>query len=159
MASIGAGICLLTMMFITVISVFGRYVLQVDLIPGAYNMVERIVYPLLVFWALPLAHQEGNFPRLEIVPDMLNPTARRIVSIVILLFEIAIYGVLFWFICSFVWDGIRTGRQMQIGTDVWPLWPVIVMMPLAFSLMLLEMIRLISVDARRLLSRDAEQSE
>lgn len=65
MASIGAGLCLLMMMMITVLSVFGRYVLHTDMIPGAYNIVERILFPLMVFWAMPLAHREKLFPRLE----------------------------------------------------------------------------------------------
>jgi len=49
MASVGAGLCLLAMVLITVISVFGRYVLQQDILPGAYNLVERICFPLIVF--------------------------------------------------------------------------------------------------------------
>ena len=32
---------------------------------------------------------------------------------------------------------------MQIGADFWPIWPVLVMMPLAFFLMMLEMGRLV----------------
>ena len=48
LASIGAGLCLLAIMLITVIGVFGRYVLGVDLIPGGYNVIERVAFPLLV---------------------------------------------------------------------------------------------------------------
>ena len=49
MASVGAGLCLLAMMFMTVGSVFGRYLLGADLIPGGYNIIERLLFPLLVF--------------------------------------------------------------------------------------------------------------
>lgn len=156
LASIGAGLCLVLMMLITVVSVFGRYVLEADIIPGAYNIVERIVFPLLVFWALPMAHREGMFPRLDLIPDLLQPRTRTVVSFLVLLVEVAVYAVVLWFVCVFVWNGISNGRTMQIGTDVYPLWPIIVMMPLAFGLMLLEMARLLVNDARRLFASRPE---
>jgi TRAP-type C4-dicarboxylate transport system permease small subunit len=152
MASIGAGICLIAMILITVVSVFGRYVLQADLIPGAYNIIERIVFPLLVFWALPMAHREGSFPRLELFADSLSPSLKRVLSAFVLLVEIAVYAVVLWFVCLFVWNGIQTNLTMQVGTNFWPLWPIIIMMPLAFGLMLAEMLRLIVLDIRAILS-------
>uniref|UniRef100_UPI0035691E84 hypothetical protein n=1 Tax=Hydrogenophaga sp. TaxID=1904254 RepID=UPI0035691E84 len=67
MASIGAGLCLLAMIISTVISVVGRYILQQDILPGAYNLIERVAFPLIVFWAMPLAHREGSFPRFDML--------------------------------------------------------------------------------------------
>ncbi|MCO6390127.1 hypothetical protein GTW25_03690 [Aliihoeflea aestuarii] len=55
-------------------------------------------------------------------------------SIFVLLVEIVIYLVVLWFVIRFV-------------------WPVIIMMPLAFALMILEMARLFVEDFRRLTSR------
>ncbi|WP_137389403.1 TRAP transporter small permease [Rhodoligotrophos defluvii] len=156
LAAIGAGICLLAMTLITVISVFGRYILQADLIPGAYNIIERIIFPLLVFWALPMAHREGSFPRLDILANALAPWPRAFVSAIVLLVEIAVYAVVLWYVCNFVWNGIASNRTMQVGTDFWPLWPIIIMMPLAFALMLLEMVRLLAADIRTLFGISAE---
>ena len=152
MASIGAGLCLFLMMLITVISVFGRYVLHADLIPGAYNIVERVIFPLLVFWALPMAHREGTFPRLETFSESAPPRRRAAVSALVLAVEIGIYAIVLWYVTGFVWSSIKTHRTMQVGTDFWPLWPIIIMMPLAFALMLLEMIRLFAADLRMLFS-------
>lgn len=148
MAAIGAGICLFAMMMITVISVFGRYFLHADLIPGAYNIVERVVFPLMVFWALPLAHREGMFPRLEGMTDSLSPRLRALIGAVVLLVEVLIYGFILWLVVKFVWSSVETNRPMQIGADFWPMWPILIMMPLAFGLMLLEMVRLLVADAR-----------
>ncbi|BCH33335.1 hypothetical protein MesoLjLc_52650 [Mesorhizobium sp. L-8-10] len=152
MASIGAGLCLLAMMLMTVISVFGRYVLHLDLIPGAYNIIERILFPLMVFWALPTAHREKTFPRLESFPGALSPFWRTVVSAFVLAVEIVIYGIALWFVTRFVWGSIQSGRPMQVGTNFWPLWPVLLMMPLAFALMLLEMARLLAADVRILVA-------
>lgn len=150
MASIGGGLCLLAMMLITVVSVFGRYFLHLDLIPGAYNIIERILFPLMVFWALPMAHREKTFPRLESFPDSRSPYWRTAISAFVLVVEIAVYAIVLWFVTRFVWHSIQTTRPMQVGTEFWPLWPVIVMMPVAFILMLLEMVRLLVADVRAL---------
>ena len=49
------------------------------------------------------------------------------------------------------WQGYASGRQMQIGTTYWPLYPVLAMVPLSFGLMLIEMVRLIVGDVRQAL--------
>lgn len=154
MAAIGAGTMLFLMMMVTVISVFGRYFLQADLIPGAYNIVERILFPLLVFWALPIAHRDGLFPRLETFADALPPRRRALTGIVVLAVEICVYAVFLWYISRFVWVSVAQNRTMQIGTDFLPLWPILVMMPLAFGLMMLEMFRLLYRDARAFVRRE-----
>lgn len=154
LAAIGAGSMLFLMMMVTVVSVAGRYFLQADLIPGAYNIVERIIFPLLVFWALPIAHREGMFPRLETVAEAQPPKRRAALAAVVTAVEIAVYAVFIWFILRFVWTSIQSNRTMQIGTSFWPLWPILLMMPLAFGLMLLEMGRLLYRDVRRALGLD-----
>ena len=151
LAAIGAGSALTLMMLISVASVMGRYVFHTDLIPGAYNMIERMIFPLLVFWALPAAHREALFPKLDLLAERLPTRAAVVVSIAVLLVEVAIYGVLVWFVTWFVIDAINTGRQMQVGTGFWPLWPVVIFIPLAFVLMAAEMLWQIVQDVRRFL--------
>lgn len=155
LAAIGAGSMLFIMMMVTVISVAGRYFLHMDLIPGAYNIVERVIFPLLVFWALPVAHRDGLFPRLESFADSHPPRRRAAISVFVLAVEVAIYGLFFWYIGRFVWTSIQINRTMQIGSDFVPLWPILIMMPLAFGLMLLEMCRLLWRDIQRVRGREA----
>ncbi len=142
LASVGAGLCLFLIMMITVIGVLGRYLLGMDLIPGGYNMIERMLFPLLVFWAVPLGHRQGTFPRFDILADKMSPGWARAVAVLVLTVEIVIFAVLLWYLWQFAWDAAQSARQMQIGTRLWPVWPVMLMMPLAFALMLLEMVRL-----------------
>lgn len=159
LAAIGAGSMLFIMMMVTVISVFGRYFLQMDLIPGAYNIVERIIFPLLVFWALPIAHREKMFPRLETFADAQPPRRRALLGVIVMVVEIAIYAAFMWYILRFVWTSIESNRTMQIGTSFWPLWPILIMMPIAFALMLLEMGRLLVQDIRRFMGQNVEPDE
>ena len=148
MASVGAGVCLLAMMLVTVVSVCGRYLLGADLIPGGYNIIERVLFPLLVFWALPLAHREGTFPRFGIVLDALPAKKRAVVAVCAIGVETAVFGLALWHVADFAWQSYVSGRQMQIGATYWPLYPVLAMVPLSFGLMLLEMLRLVVTNVR-----------
>lgn len=159
LAAIGAGSMLFLMMMVTVISVAGRYFLQADLIPGAYNIVERVIFPLLVFWALPVAHREGMFPRLETFADAQPPRRRAMLAVVVAVVEIAVYAVFLWYVTRFVWTSVATNRTMQIGASFWPVWPIMLTMPLAFGLMLLEMCRLLYRDVRRVLGLEVAAPE
>jgi TRAP-type C4-dicarboxylate transport system permease small subunit len=153
LAAVGAGLCLMAMMLITVASVFGRYILMVDLIPGAYNIIERIIFPLLVFWALPVAHRDQMFPKLDTIPHLLSPIWRAVVAVFVLVVEVGIYAFVLWLVTKFVWVSYLNQRTMQVGTEVWVLWPILVWIPLAFLLMITEMLRLIYHDFLAVLGR------
>jgi TRAP-type C4-dicarboxylate transport system permease small subunit len=95
-----------------------------------------------------MAHREATFPRFDMVVLALSPRIRRGVYAFVGLVELAIYAVVMWYVLRFTWQGIVDDRTMQIGADFWPIWPVLVMMPLAFFLMMLEMGRLVWSDMR-----------
>ncbi|MDX5358712.1 MAG: TRAP transporter small permease [Rhodobacterales bacterium] len=140
LASVGAGLCLFAIMIVTVISVFGRYVLAADLIPGGYNIIERMLFPLMVFWAMPLAHRDGIFPRLEVISSALPRRPGALVAIGVLLVELVIFLFLLWHLANYSIAGFNTGRTMQLGSGYFPVWPFIMMVPLAFGLMAIEMV-------------------
>lgn len=147
LAAVGAGLSLAAIMMVTVLSVLGRYILHTDLIPGAYNMIERVLFPLMVFWALPLAHREGMFPKLELfMGSRMSIRQRGIVALFVGLVELAVYTVLLYFTWLFVSKAIADHRTVMVGVEVWPLWPIAIMMPVSFALMMLEMGRLIVRD-------------
>ena len=52
---------------------------------------------------------------------------------------------------------IEVNREMQIGTEVWPVWPIILMIPVSFALMMLEMLRLLWVAIRNFGKSPARQ--
>lgn len=144
LAAVGAGAALTMIMLVTVLSVAGRYVLHTDLIPGAYNLVERVLFPLMVFWALPLSHRENMFPKLELLMgSRMSYRTRGAIAVLVGLVELLVYAVLLYFIWLFLDRAITSNRTLMIGVDKWPMWPVAIMMPLAFGLMMIEMVRLI----------------
>lgn len=150
LAALGAGLCLIVIMLITVASVIGRYFLQIDLIPGGYNIIERIFFPLLVFMAVPIAHREGTFPRFELLADTLPDLPRKLIAVLVVLVEAVVYAVLFWLVIRFTANAIDQQRTMQIGTGVVAMWPVLIFAPLMIALVLLEALRLVWRDFRQL---------
>lgn len=154
-AAIGGGACLSAILLLTVITVFGRYVLEQDLIPGGYNMIEGAFFPLMVFWGLPLAHREGSFPRLETLDAFRSSAFARLLAAAVLLVEGLIYALVLYYCAKFALMSWETGRQLQIGTGYWPSWPIAIMAPISFALMLVEVVRLITRDVRAALGRAA----
>lgn len=152
MANVGAGICLFLMMLITVLSVFGRYVLEVDLVGGAFNMVERILFPLMVFWAMPLAYRDGAFPKLEVIVKLMPIRLRAASGVLVTGVELVIFFTLIYYTGVFAFDGIASRLTAPIGANYWPIYPVLAMVPLAFGLMIIEMLNLLFADLISLIS-------
>lgn len=150
LAAFGGGACVLALIALTVLTVFGRYVLHSDIIPGGYNMIEGVIFPLLVFWGLPLAHAQGAFPRLETLSGALPQRLAHFVALIVFIVEAIIYAIVLWYCAKFAWAAIEIGRQVQIGTGYWQAWPIFVMAPLSFALMTLEVLRLMVAEARSL---------
>lgn len=160
LAAAGAGVALLTIMVVTVLSVAGRYILHTDLIPGAYNLIERVLFPLMVFCALPLSHRDGMFPKLDVfLAARMSRRQRGLVALAVGLVELAVYAVLMYFIWLFLQKAIASNRTLMIGVATWPMWPVAVMMPLAFGLMMIEMVRLVWRDMRVVLTGQADEED
>ncbi len=157
LASIGGGLCLFAIMMITVISIFGRYVLLTDLIPGSFNIIERMLFPMMVFWALPLAHRDGVFPKLELLPNMLSNRLGNALAILALAIELAIFLYLTWRMALFGLSGFENGRTMQLGSGYFPVWPFMWMVPVAFGLMVIEMVWQIGGHMRYFSTRKASE--
>lgn len=65
-----------------------------------------------------------------------------------LVVELAIFLFLFWYLARYAATGLRTGRTMQLGSDFFPVWPFIMMVPLALGLMAIEMVWQIALHVR-----------
>jgi len=150
LAAIVAGSALFLIIGITVLSVIGRYFFHVDIIPGSYNIIERIIFPILVFAAIPIAHREGIFPRFELIAVNLPPFLNKIIGLIVLTVELAIYGIVFYFCFTFLLRAVESGRSIQIGTDVFPMSPILAIIVLAFGLVAIEALRLVYRDVQNL---------
>jgi TRAP-type C4-dicarboxylate transport system permease small subunit len=140
MASIGAGSCLIAIVIITVVSVGGRYIFSLDSVPGGFNMIESILFPLLVFFGLPLAHKEGTFPKLDILFDKIPLKVSQLLDFLVSLIEALVYLILIWFMLKFSVNSFASGRSVQIGVSYFPVWPIAFISVFSFLVMYFQMI-------------------
>lgn len=137
MANIG-GLSLAIMIVLTILSVFGRYFLRTDLIPGVYNIIERLLFPIVVFMAVPRAYTDRSFPKLQMVTTRLAPNKEKIVNIIILFVELATYSLITYYIIEYFYGALIAGQQIQISTVRWPFWPVMFLVVLSYIFLTLE---------------------
>lgn len=129
------GLSLIMIVVLTVISVAGRYFLKLDTIPGVYNIIERVLFPVLVFLAIPLTYFEGRFPNLEMLIEKFPSKLNKITKSVITGLEFLIYSIIFWFVLIFTIGLIQKGQQIQVGAVRWSFAPIIVLLPISFLLL------------------------
>jgi len=89
-----AGALLAVMTVVTVVDVFGRYVLNRPL-PGAAELIE-IMMALLVYIALPVVSQRNAHVSVGLISDALPPRATAVVDVLVRLVCAAILGVIAW---------------------------------------------------------------
>lgn len=136
LCAIGSGACLLLMVFIIITSVMGRYLLHTDLIPGTYNIIERVLFPVLVFCAIPITYREGMFPRVTYFRSKFSVTLDIVASWTCRIVEACLYLVIVCYTFRFAWQGLVESRTMQIGSETWILWPILCLLPVTFALVL-----------------------
>ena len=132
----GSGTCLILMVFIIIVSVMGRYLFHSDLIPGSFNIIERILFPILVFCAIPLSHQEGMFPSVTFFRTMLPKRAQGVAEMLCSAVDALIYGLVVIYAFRFAWSAVISARTMQIGSSTMLLWPILWLVPVVFVLVL-----------------------
>lgn len=134
---VGSGTCLILMVAVIIVSVLGRYLFHTDLVPGGFNIIERFLFPVLVFCAIPLTYRDGMFPSVTFFREKLSNTTGRIVRRFCAITEILLYLVIVVYAFRFAWQALLDTRTMQIGSETWLLWPILWLVPAIFLLVLL----------------------
>ncbi|PLW82052.1 TRAP transporter small permease [Kineobactrum sediminis] len=140
LCAVGSGACLLLMVLIIITSVFGRYLLHTDLIPGTFNIIERILFPVLVFCAIPITYREGMFPRVTYFRSKFPAKLDLAAHWLCVLVEASLYLVIVCYTFRFAWQGLVESRTMQIGSETWILWPILWLLPVTFIIVLVNIL-------------------
>lgn len=140
----GAGACFVLMVFV-VLQVLGRYVFKSEIIPGLYNIIESYVFPVIVFTVLGASYRAGLWPRLDIFILKMPKKQARIVNTICLIIEFILYLILAIFTLIYAVKMVAEGRQMQAGAFTMPLYPVLCIVPVAFSFLCVEILLKLSM--------------
>jgi hypothetical protein len=74
------------------------------------------------------------------------PVLKKVVGLVVLSVELAVYCIVFYFCFLFLLRSIESNRSIQLGTDVFPMYPILLVIVLAFGLVVIEALRLVYRD-------------
>ncbi|BBO73094.1 hypothetical protein DSCW_05110 [Desulfosarcina widdelii] len=136
---VGGLFCFLLMISV-VLQVLGRYFFKHDLIPGIYNIIESYLFPIVVLLALGGSYRVELWPKLDIFIEQLDPAKRRSVNLVTLSIEFLLYFLITIFTANYALKMVNEGRLMQAGATMYPLYPVLCIVPFAFFILSLEII-------------------
>lgn len=150
-----AGISLALIVLATVISVIGRYFVKADLLPGVYNYIERIFFPVSTYCAFALSYREGMWPAMDVVLKKIEFTKAKAMKIIITVIEMIIYTVLTIFVFRYVTSAIQSGATILVDVNVLSMTPLLLLLLLAFILLvaesIMEFIRVLNADESNLL--------
>lgn len=132
------GVATFVLMIFVVLQVLGRYIFKTDLIPGLYNIIESYVYTLLIFATLASSYRAGLWPKLEMFVDRMPERRARYVRITCLTIELVLYFAVTFFTLIYAIKMCAEGRQMMAGARNYPLYPMLCIVPVAFTFLCVE---------------------
>lgn len=136
-----SGISLAIIVVLSVLSVIGRYFLKTDLIPGVYNYIERIFFPVSTFCAFAASYGEGMWPAMDVILRKSKFKTAKIMKIFISITEMSIFTIMFIFVFRYVINSIKAGATILVDVHVWSMTPLLLLLIMAFLLLLIESFR------------------
>jgi len=142
------GIGCFVLMLCVVLEVLSRYVFEKVIITGLYNITESYIFPSLTFLAFAGSYRIGMWPNLDIFINKMTPTKKRWVKLSTLGIEFVLYSIVAIFTLNYSYEMTLENRMMQAGSATYPLYPILWVVPLAFFLLLIEILLRISKELK-----------
>lgn len=137
-----AGLAVLLLMFLAVVSVGGRNFFNAPL-PGYVDWIQMAM-PLIAFLGISYAQRDGGHIRMDILIGRLKGRALWAAEFLTTLATLILMALLVWgswshFQRSFDWGAPMWSRDSTIDIAL-PLWPAKILVPIAFSIMVLRLL-------------------
>ena len=137
---VGSAVLIFGLMIDIVGNVLGRDFLSIELIPGSYQISMYYFMLPLSYCAFSYAYRSGAFPRMDFVVSRLSPGRQLWVRRSNYLFELMALAVLARYGYSNAIRYTADGMQFMAGMNLLPLWPVMWIVPIGFTLLILRVI-------------------
>lgn len=132
-----SGIALFIMMLSIVADVISRNLTNASIL-GVYEITENYLMILVIFPSLPFVYSEGIMPKMELFFDKFKEKGRNFLVTVILIIEILVYLFMFYYSFIYAITGFNEKLGFMAGGNIFPLYPILFLMPLSFILMSVE---------------------
>lgn len=106
----------------------------------AYEISQSYFMPLMVFPGLAFAFSVGIMPKIELLLEKFSFKTQKIINIALFVVEVILISMLLVFGFQYMMHAIQTGQSFTAGGTNFPLWPVILFVPLGMFLVLIEVI-------------------
>jgi TRAP-type C4-dicarboxylate transport system permease small subunit len=149
-----SGIAIFGMMLFIVYDVVGRNLLGGS-IRGGFEIVQNYFMPLSIFPALGYVYASGILPKMDMVMDRAPQRLQGGVIHLLLLGELVIFSLLFYFTWDYATAGMGRGMSFPAAGTLYPLWPLLFLVPFGMALIVIETL---FAFVHNLLNRDAPPS-
>lgn len=137
-----SGLAVLSLMVLAVVSVGGRNMFNMPL-PGYVDWIEQVM-PLIAFMGVSYTQREGGHIRMDILIGLLRGRALWLAEMISVLLILLLLLALVWgswehFQRSFDFAAPLWSRDSSIDIGI-PLWPTKLLVPVAFSVLILRLL-------------------
>lgn len=134
-----SGLAIAVMIILITLDVTSRNILQSG-IPGSYEIVESILMPTVIFWAILITYASGSIPRLDMLTNKFSEKMQFSVGIVLILIDIFIYGLMTIYSWSRAAIALKTGIAISAGGTLISISPIFLFVPIGFLFVTIEAI-------------------
>lgn len=132
-----SGISILGMAFLIFYDVLVRNLFSGS-IRGGFEIVQNYFMPLVVFPSLAFVYSSGVIPKMDIIIGKLGDKAKKYIIFIMLLLEIFILILIVQFSWQYAMNGLERKIAFPAAGTLYPLYPVLFTIPIAFALITIE---------------------
>ncbi|OLO36370.1 hypothetical protein BTR23_15995 [Alkalihalophilus pseudofirmus] len=134
-----AGVAVFLMMAFIVVDVTLRNLFNAS-ISGNYEIIQRYLMPLAVFPAIAITYSSGLMPKITMFVEKLSEKAQYIINMLLLFLEIFVMILIFYYSWKYAVQGLQAGVTFPAGGKMYPLYPVLFLVPIGFALLMIELV-------------------
>lgn len=132
-----SGMAIFAMMSLIVADVVSRNFLGGS-IAGSFEIVENYFMPLAVFPALAYVYGSGVLPKMDLAMHKTSRTVQDAVIYGLLVIELVLFALMTYYTWGYAVTGMERKTAFPAGGDLYTLWPLFFVVPLAFAMVIVE---------------------
>ena len=132
-----SGMAIFAMMSLIVADVVSRNFLGGS-IAGSFEIVENYFMPLAVFPALAYVYGSGVLPKMDLAMHKTSKTVQDAVIYGLLVIELVLFALMTYYTWGYAVTGMERKTAFPAGGDLYTLWPLFFVVPLAFAMVIVE---------------------
>lgn len=132
-----AGVATFFMMIFICADVFMRNITGSS-IPGSYEIIQGYIMALTTFTAIPYAYSAGVMPRVDLIVNKFKPHNKQLAINCMLIIDIIIFVAFTIISAKYAVKSFVDKTTFIAGTKYYPVYPLHIMPPVAFILIVIE---------------------